>query len=159
VSGLVERWGRTGFALVTSLVWALPMAAWAGSVDLSPGPGPWLAFETGLVLLVAWLVMLTRLGTIPLSNRQRRYDLARMSRSEKRWNAALAVFGIGLIAWLNGAATVNWGILTPSLAAGKLGSVALAIGLATFLLVMVFGVVLSWRRSDAGYQRRKARPA
>ena len=33
---LVDRFGRTGFAALTSLMWALPMAAWAGSSDLSP---------------------------------------------------------------------------------------------------------------------------
>jgi hypothetical protein len=155
VSGLVERWGRTGFALVSSLVWALPMAAWAGSVDLVPGPGPWVAFAIGAVLLAAWLVLLTRLGGIPISDRPRRYDLGRMSRSERRWNAALAVFGIGLIAWLNGAATVDWGILTPSLAAGSAGSLALAVGLAGFLVAMVLGVVLSWRRANAAYRLRR----
>jgi hypothetical protein len=156
MSGLVERWGRIGFALVSSLIWALPMAAWAGSVDLVPGPGPWVAFAIGAVLLVAWLVLLTRLGRIPVSDRPRRYDLSRMSGSERRWNAALAVFGIGLIAWLNGAATVDWSILTPSLAAGRAGSVALAVGLAGFLAVMVVGVVLSWKRAGAAYRARRA---
>ena len=156
MSGLVERWGRIGFALVSSLVWALPMAAWAGSVDLVSGPGPWIAFAIGAVLLVAWLVLLTRLGRIPVTDRPRRYDLSRMSRSERRWNAALAAFGIGLIAWLNGAATVDWGILTPSLAAARAGPVALAVGLAGFLAAMVVGVVVSWRRADAAYQLRRA---
>lgn len=152
----MERWGRTGFALASSLIWALPMAAWAGSVDLVPGPGPWVAFWIGSVLLLVWIVLLIRLGKIPVSKRHRRYELRAMSRSERRWNAALAVFGIGLIAFLNGAATVDWGVLAPSLEAGRLGPVALALGLAAFLVVMVFGVALSWRRSDAAYRRRKA---
>ena len=156
VAALVERWGRTGFALASSLIWALPMAAWAGSVDLIPGPGPWIAFWIGAALLVVWIVLLVRLGSLPVSQRQRRFDVRGMSPSERRWNASLAVFGIGLIAFGNGAATVDWGILAPSLEAGRLGSMALAVGLATFLLVMLFGVALSWRRSDAAYQRRKA---
>jgi hypothetical protein len=78
-----------------------------------------------------------------------------MSRSERRWNAALAVFGIGLIAWLNGAATVDWGILAPSLEAARSGSLALAVGLAGFLAAMVFGLAISWRRADAAYVRRR----
>ena len=156
MSSLVERWGRTGFALVSSLVWALPMAAWAGSVDLVPGPGPWVAFGIGLLLLAAWLVLMTRLKAVPVSERHRRFDLGRMSASERRWNAALAVFGIGLIGWLNGAATVDWGILTPSLVAARAGSVALAAGLAAFLVAMLSGVALSWRRADAAYQQRRA---
>jgi uncharacterized membrane protein YfcA len=134
------------------------MAAWAGSVDLVPGYGPWIAFWIGAVLLVAWIVMLTRLGRIPVSTRKRRYDIRAMSPSERRWNAALVVFGIGLIAFLNGAATVDWGILAPSLAAGRLGSVALAVGLAAFLVVMLIGVTVSWRRSDTAYRLRKAAP-
>ena len=47
MSGLVQRWGRTGFALAASVIWLLPMAAWAGSVDLYPGPRPWIAFGIG----------------------------------------------------------------------------------------------------------------
>jgi hypothetical protein len=152
--GLRERWGGFGFGLASSLIWALPMAAWAGSVDLVRGPGPWIAFWIGAALLVGWIVLLVRLGRIPVSLRQRRFDVHAMSSSERRWNAALAVFGIGLIAFLNGAATVDWGILAPSLEAGRLGSVALALGLASFLVVMLVGIALSWRRSDAAYRRR-----
>src|SRR4030081_1405878 len=153
---LAERWGRTGFALATSLIWALPMAAWAGSVDLVSGPGPWIAFWIGTALLIAWIALLVRVRAMPVSKRHRRYDLRSMSRSERRWNVALAVFCIGLIAFLNGAATVDWGILTPSLEAGRLAAVALALGLAAFLVAMVVGVAVSWRRSDAAYRHRKA---
>jgi hypothetical protein len=156
---LRERWGQFGFGLASSLIWALPMAAWAGSVDLVPGPGPWVAFWIGVALFVVWIVVLVRLGKVPVSLRHRRYDVRAMSRSERRWNVALAVFLIGLIAWLNGAATVDWGILTPSLEAGRLGSVALTAGLATFLVVMVAGIAFSWRRADSAYRRRTAAAA
>jgi hypothetical protein len=151
---LRERWGQFGFGLASSLIWALPMAAWAGSVDLVPGPGPWVAFWVGAVLFVVWIVLLVRLGKVPVSTRHRRYDVGAMSRSERSWNVALAVFMIGLIAWLNGAATVDWGILAPSLEAGRLGSVALTVGLAAFLVVMVAGIAFSWRRADSAYRRR-----
>jgi len=156
---LRERWGQFGFGLASSLIWALPMAAWAGSVDLVPGPGPWIAFWIGAALFVVWIVLLVRLGKVPVSLRHRRYDVRAMSPSERRWNVALAVFTIGLIAWLNGAATVDWGILTPSLEAGVPGAGALTIGLATFLVVMVAGIAFSWRRADAAYRRRTAEPA
>jgi hypothetical protein len=156
MSRLVDRYGRTGFALLSSLVWALPMAAWAGSVDLVSGPGPWVAFAIGAVLLAGWLVMLTRLARIPVSSRPRRLDLAAMSAGERRWNLALALFGIGLIGWLNGAATVDWAILTRSLAAGRSGSLLLALGLALFLAAMVAGVAISWRRSSAAFRERAA---
>ncbi len=154
VERLVERWGRTGFALASSLVWALPMAAWTGSVDLSPGPGPWIAFGAGLVLLAAWLVLLAWLGRIPVSPRPRRFDLGAMSGPERLWNAALAGFGIALIGWLNGAATVDWGILIGSLRAGHAGSVALAIGLAGFLAVAATGTAVSWRNATAAFRAR-----
>ena len=153
---LRERWGQFGFGLASSLIWALPMAAWAGSVDLVPGPGPWVAFWVGALLFVVWIVLLVRLGRIPVTTRHRRYDVRAMSRSERSWNVALAVFMIGLIAWLNGAATVDWGILAPSLEAGRLGSVALTVGLATFLVLMVAGIAFSWRRADSAYRRRMA---
>src|SRR5258706_15978560 len=63
VNRLVERYGRTGFAALSSVIWALPMAAWAGSPDLSPldkTADPWGAPAIGLVMLVVWLVLLTR---------------------------------------------------------------------------------------------------
>lgn len=154
---LVDRWGRTGFALVASLAWALPMAAWAGSVDLQPGPGPWMAFGLGLVLLAAWLVMVGRLRRFPVSARPRRYDLAAMSGAERRWNLALAGFGTGLIGWLNGAATVDWSILLPGLRAGRPEALLLATGLGIFLAAMVGGVAVSWRRADAAFRERRAR--
>lgn len=156
---LVDRFGRTGFAALTSLMWALPMAAWAGSSDLSPidkTAYPWIALTIGIVMLVLWLVLLSRLGRVPVSERQRRFDLKQMSRGERRWTLALAAFATGLIAWLNGAATVDWAPLAAAIAAGKVGPAVLAISLAVFLVAMVAGVVLSWRRATAAYRERLA---
>src|SRR5437764_7661677 len=107
---LVNRYGRTGFAALTSLMWALPMAAWAGSSDLSPidkTAYPWIALGIGLVMLVLWVVLLSRLGRVKVSLRQRRFDLRQMSPSEKRWTLGLAAFATGSIAWLIGAAAVG----------------------------------------------------
>ena len=160
MKGLVDRFGRTGFAALASLIWALPMAAWAGSSDLSPidkTPYPWIALAIGLVMLAVWIVLLTRLGTVPVKPRQRRFDLHQMSRGEKRWTLALIAFGTGLIAWLNGAATVDWGPLTSAIAAGKIGPSVLALTLAIFLLAMIAGIVVSWRRSSAAFQERLSR--
>src|SRR5204862_5611685 len=50
--------------------WALPMAAWAGSADLSPidkTAYPWVALAIGLVMLVVWIVLLTRLGAVSVT--------------------------------------------------------------------------------------------
>src|SRR2546428_3837137 len=107
-------------------------------------------------MLVLWLVLLSRLGTVPVSARQRRFDLKQMSRGERRWTLALAAFATGLIAWLNGAATVDWAPLAAAIAAGKVGPALLAIFLAVFLIAMMAGVVLSWRRATAAYRERLA---
>src|SRR3981189_3582748 len=129
IQSLVDRYGRTGFAALTSLMWALPMAAWAGSSDLSPidkTAYPWIALGIGLVMLVVWIVLLTRLGRIPVSSRQRRFDIGQMSRSERIWILAAAAFATGLIAWLNAAATVDWGPLGSAVSAGQGGPTILS---------------------------------
>jgi hypothetical protein len=157
VNRLVERYGRTGFAALSSVIWALPMAAWAGSSDLSPidkTAYPWVALAIGLVMLVVWVVLLTRLGGVPVSSRQRRFDLAQMTRTEKRWTLVCLAFITGLIAWLNAAATVDWGPLGKAIAAGETGPILLAVGLAVFALVMVVGIVLSARRANRAYAER-----
>jgi len=157
---LVDRFGRTGFAALTSLIWALPMAAWAGSADLSPidqTAYPWIALGIGLVMLVVWIILLTRLGSVPVTTRQRRFDMRQMSRGEKRWTLALIAFGAGLVAWLNGAATVDWGPLGSAIGSGKVGPSLLALGLAVFLVAMLAGIVVSWRKSSAAFQDRLSR--
>jgi hypothetical protein len=154
---MVDRFGRTGFAALSSLIWAVPMAAWAGSADLSPidkTAYPWIALGIGLVMLVVWFVLLSRLGRYSVSMRQRRFDLAQMSRSEKVWVLAVVAFATGLIAWLNGAATVDWGPLGAAIGAGKPGPTVFAIGLAAFLFVMVGGIWISWSKETAAYRER-----
>ena len=156
---LVDRFGRTGFAALTSLMWAVPMAAWAGSADLSPidkTAYPWIALAIGLVMLVVWLVLVSRLGRVPVSPRQRRFDLHQMTRTEKRWTLAIAAFFTGLIAWLNGAATVDWTPLASAIKAGKVGPALLAVGLAAFLAAMVAGLAVSWRKETAAFRERAA---
>jgi hypothetical protein len=157
MNALVDRLGRTGFAALSSLIWALPMAAWAGSSDLSPidkTAYPWIALSIGLVMLAIWIVLLSRLGKIPVSPRQRRFDIAQMSSSEKVWILALVAFGSGLIAWLNAAATVDWGPLGAAVGSGKPGPLAFATGLAVFVIVMIGGIWFSWHRAGAAFRTR-----
>jgi hypothetical protein len=153
----VDRFGRTGFAALTSLIWALPMAAWAGSADLSPidqTAYPWIALGIGIVMFAVWIFLLTRLGRIPVAPRQRRLDLAQMSTSEKRWTLALIAFGAGLIALLNGAATVDWAPLATAVGSGKVGPILFAFGLVVYLVVMLAGIWISWRRSRTAFLQR-----
>ena len=158
---MVDRFGRTGFAALSSLIWALPMAAWAGSADLSPidkTAYPWIALGIGLVMLVVWIVLLTRLGRIHVSPRQRRFDLGQMSRPERIWILAAAAFGTGLIAWLNAAATVDWGPLGTAIGAGKPGPTVFAVVLVIFLVAMVAGALISWRKAAEAYRGRSTAP-
>lgn len=155
---LVDRLGRTGFAALTSLLWALPMAAWAGSADLSPidkTAYPWIALGVGLLMLAVWVVLLTRLGAIAVAPRQRRFDISQMSSSEKRWTLAVIVFGTALIAWLNAAATVDPTPLVAAAATGKPGPALLTIGLVVFAVAMVAGILVSWTRETRAFHARR----
>ncbi len=157
MKNLVDRFGRTGIAAITSVIWLVPMAAWAGSADLSPidkTSTPAIALTIGVLMLVVWLVLVASLGRFPVSMRQRRFDLAQMSPSEKRWTLACIAFALGLIAWLNGAATVDWGPLGSAIGAGKVGPILLAVALAIFVIGMVAGVWFSWRQETHAFRRR-----
>jgi hypothetical protein len=161
MNAMVDRFGRTGFAALSSLIWAVPMAAWAGSADLSPidqTAYPWIALGIGLVMLAVWIVLLTRLGRIPVSTRQRRFDIGQMSRPERIWILAGAAFATGLIAWLNAAATVDWGPLGTAVGAGKAGPTVFAVALMAFLLVMLIGAWFSWRKATAAFLARTNTP-
>src|SRR2546427_11024119 len=109
-------------------------------------------------MLAVWIVLLTWLGAVPVTARQRRFDLQQMSRSEKRWTLAVAAFITGLIAWLNGAATVDWTPLGTAIGAGKVRPILLAAALAAFVIAMVAGTPWSLRRGSDAYQP-KIRPA
>lgn len=156
---LVDRFGRTGFAAISSVIWLVPMAAWAGSADLSPvdrTATPTVAFGIGVVMLIVWLVLVASLGRFRVSPRQRRFDIAQMSSTEKRWTLACVAFALGVIAWLNAAATVDWGPLGSAIGAGKAGPILFAFGLAIFLVVMVGGVAFTWRKESEAYRRRSS---
>ena len=159
MTGLIDRFGRTGFAALSSIIWALPMAAWAGSFDLSPidhTSYPGIALAIGVVMFVVWLVILAWVMRVKVTARPHRFALAQMSASEKRWTLVTFVFLCGLIAWLNGAATVDWTPLGNAIAAGKIGPTALAIALAIFLVAMAAGVVWGWRKESDAFRKRLA---
>ena len=153
---MVDKLGRTGFAAVASLAWALPMAAWAGSVDLYPGPRPWIAFGIGLLLLACWLVLLRWVSKVPVAPRPRRLDLRAMSSVERRWNLVCAACLVGVLGWVNGAATVDWSILGRALASGGAGPYVFTGALLAALALLLAGAALSWRRADAAFRRRAA---
>lgn len=158
---LVDRYGRTGFAALTSVVWALPMAAWAGSFDLSPidqTAYPWIALTIGVVLLIAWLLLLVRVSRVPVTPRVHRLDFRQMSSTEKRWSLAALAFGVGVIAWLNTAATVDLGPLAAAVAAGKPAPTLFAVVAGILLLALLAGTALSWRRATKAFALRRSRP-
>lgn len=164
VNRLVDRYGRTGFAALSSVIWALPMAAWAGSADLSPidkTAYPWVALTIGLAMLVVWFVLLSRLGRIAVTPRPRRFDITQMSRAEKRWTLGCVAFITGLIAWLNAAATVDWGPMGTAISAGRVGPILLAVALGVYVVVMVAGIRFTWDRESRAYAERlsSSRPA
>ena len=158
MKALVDRFGRTGSAALTSLIWALPLAAWAGSADLSPidkTAYPWIALTIGVAMLIVWLFLLTRIARTEVAPRRRRLDLGQMSAPERRWALACFAFGCGAIAWLNAAATVDWQPLIAAAAAGKSASVALVTALVVFLVAMLAGVAWSWRRWSQAFALRR----
>jgi hypothetical protein len=159
IDRLVDRFGKTGFAAISSVIWALPMAAWAGSADLSPvdrTATPTIAFAIGVLMLVVWLVLIASLGRRQVSPRQRRFEIGQMSPLEKRWTLGCAAFATGLIAWLNAAATVDWGPLGSAIGAGEVGPIVFAAVLALFAIAMVAGIAFTWRKETAAFRRRIA---
>lgn len=159
---LVDRCGRTGFAALASLAWALPMAAWAGSADLSPidrTAYPWIALTIGVVMLIAWLVLVARLRKIPVTPRPHRLDLHQMSTQEKRWMLAFAAFVTGVIAWLNTAATVDWSPLSNAVTKLQPKPTIFAIAAAALLLAMLAGAAISWRKATKEFEARRTRPS
>lgn len=158
---LVDRFGRTGFAALTSVVWALPMAAWAGSADLSPidrTPFPSIALATGLVLLAVWLGMLTRLDRIKISDKPHRLEVRQMSSAERRWLLGFCAFATGVIAWVSAAATVDWTLLIGAIKAGKPAPTLLAIGAVVALATMLAGAGVCWHNAARAFAER-AKPS
>ena len=78
-----------------------------------------------------------------------------MSPSEKRWTLGCAAFATGLIAWLNAAATVDWGPLGSAIGAGEIGPIVFAAVLGLFAIAMVAGIAFTWRKESAAFHMRQ----
>jgi len=149
MGALVSRWGRTGFALAASVLWLLPMSAWAGTVDLYPGPRPWAAFGVGLAMLAVWALLVAWSRRVRVEPRAHRFDVGRMGTAERGWLAGCAGCAVVVVGWLNGAATVDWSLLRW----GPATALFLA-ALAALLLAAIGGAVLCWRRASAAFGSR-----
>jgi hypothetical protein len=156
VTGLVRRFGRTGFAAVASIAWALPLLAWAGSVDLYPGAWPWVAFALGLVLLLTWMALVGWIRTVEVEPRPSRLDLAAMSAAERLWNSLLAICLLGLIGWLNAAATVDWRPLVTAWGSGRTAPRVFSVAIVLLLVALVIGARAAWLRADRAFRSRCA---
>ena len=154
MAAMVLRFGRLESAAILSLIWALPMAAWAGSVDLAPGPLPWVAFGIGAALLVVWIQLLRVIEDLPQEERSGRFRIRQMSAPERRWNAVVAASLILLIGWLNAAATVDWGILAPRVRSGEPGPVLLLAGLLLVVIASMAAAALGWTRATHCWRQR-----
>jgi hypothetical protein len=150
VRRLVDRWGRGGFGLATSLLWALPAAAWAGSVDLVGGSGPWLALGLAAVMFAVWVGLQLAAARVTVADRPRRFAVGQMGGSERAWLCGAAVALVILIGELNAAATVDWSLVGVRHARG------LALVLAFVALVALTAAVLleCWRRAGREFSRR-----
>ena len=77
-----------------------------------------------------------------------------MTTSEKRWTLGFLAFVTGLIAWLNAAATVDWGPLGSAISAGQTGPILLAVVLGIYAVVMIAGIWYAWGRATRAYALR-----
>jgi hypothetical protein len=112
-------------------------------------------------MLVVWLLLLSQLARVPVSPRPRRFDISQMSPAERRWSLGCLAFIVGLIAWLNAAATVDWGPLGTAISGGETGPILLSVGLGAYVVVMIVGIWFTWRGESRAYAIRlsSSRPA
>jgi hypothetical protein len=153
---LVQRYGATPVAAATSLVFALPLAAWAGAVDLYPRPAVWATGTAGLVLVVPWVLVARRAFALQARRpvRTRRFEWHQMSRAEKKWAALSAAGAIGIVGWLNAAATVDLPALGPGLAAGRPSIYAFVVAALAALALLAALSWYGWRRNRRAFGLR-----
>ncbi len=154
--GFVRGWGWTAFAGLSSLVWALPLAAWAGAVDFDRSA--WSLAVLGGLLFPIWAAVAWRARRWRVPGRYR-WEPAQMSRAELRWSALAALAATGVIGWLNAAATVDWRLLRPGLAAGRPGPWVLLVAALALLAGLAVAALACWRRASAAYGRRGVSPS
>ncbi len=158
---VVERYGATAVAAVASLLFLLPLAAWAGAVDLYPNPAVWATGAVGLVLIVPWFLITRRAFGLQahLPARVHRFEWRQMSRSEKAWAARFLLGAVAILGWVNGAATVDLAALGPGLAAGRASVYAFVAGALLLLAALVVFTAWCWRRNRTAFLRRSDQPA
>lgn len=156
IERLVGRYGATPVVATASLAFLLPLSAWAGTVDLVPSAGTWIAGGLGLVLVVPWLLFARRVYAIQAMGppRPRRFEWDQMARSERLWLLGCFAAATGVIGWLNAAATVDLGALLPGLRSGKPPIVALVVGAAILLVLFGAATAYCWGRAGGAYRRR-----
>jgi hypothetical protein len=150
---LVKRYGTTPVVAATSLLFALPLAAWAGAVDLYPSPVVWATGAAGLVLIAPWVLIARHAFALQARRpvRAHRFEWSQMSRVEKAWAALSAAGAVGIVGWLNAAATVDLPALRPGLASGQTsiyGLVGAALAVLVFLAALT---AYGWRRNRMAY--------
>jgi hypothetical protein len=153
---LVQRYGATPVAAAASLLFALPLAAWGGAVDLYPSPGVWATGAAGLALIVPWLLIARHAFTLQARGpvRTHRFELSQMSRAEKAWAALSAAGAVGIVGWLNAAATVDVSALGPGLATGRPSIYALVGAALAVLAFMAAFTSYCWRRNRRAFGLR-----
>ncbi|TMD09539.1 MAG: hypothetical protein E6J02_02915 [Chloroflexi bacterium] len=161
LSALVERHGATTVAAVASLLFLLPLAAWAGAVDLYPSPAVWATGAVGLVLIVPWILISRRAFSLQahLRSRVHRFEWRQMSGSEKSWAARFLLGAVAILGWVNGAATVDLGALGPGLAAGRASVYAFVAGALLLLAALIVFTAWCWRRNGTAFRLRSGQPA
>jgi len=147
----VEKHGWTAFAALTSLVWALPLAAWAGAVDFAPDA--FFAAFFAACLFPAWVYVAWRARRWRVPGRYR-WEPAQMSRPELVWGILAALAATGVIGWLNAALTVDWGSLGPGLSAGRPGIWVFVVAALAVLAGCAAATVVCSRRAAAAYRLR-----
>lgn len=156
IDTLVARFGPTPVAAMASLIFLLPLAAWAGAVDLVPSPAVWATGAIGVVLIVPWVLVARRAysAQAALPAGRHRFEWRQMGRSERRWAAGFAAAAIGVVGWLNAAATVDLNALGPGLEAGRAGTFVLVAAALLLLSGLVVLAIWCWRGNGRAFRLR-----
>jgi hypothetical protein len=153
---LVQRHGATPVSAVASLLFALPLAAWGGAVDLYPSLLVWATGAVGLVLVAPWLLIARHAFALQARRpvRTHRFEWSQMSLAEKVWAGLSAAGAVAIVGWLNAAATVDLPALGPGLAAGRLSIYALVGAALAVLASLAALTAYCWRRNGRAYRLR-----
>jgi len=152
---LVARYGAGGFAAIAAGLWGVPLCFFAGGVEFDARA--FWGLYVGIAMFPIWVLLVVRarrheaeLVRLEGGRRRRRFEVAQMSLAEKIWALGCLVAVLGIIGWLNAAATVDLGGLAPGITSGNgriLGFVEIAV---IALIVMIVAAVYCWTRNAEG---------